>query len=273
MERVGSSSNSLQFTASIVVFKPNLDDLKLTLQSLSEELAGLSTVTYGITVIDNSPDPVLSGWLETNFPTLSIRLIEGHGNVGFGRAHNMALPLAGELHLVLNPDVQIRPGSLASAIHFMASHGDCALLTPRAFEPGGERQYLCKRFPAMFDLFLRGFAPGFLRRVFKTRLDRYEMRDIPDDVVFWNPPIVSGCFMLFRRDALERVRGFDERYFLYFEDFDLSLRARREGDIAYVSDVTIVHGGGHASHKGAWHIYQFCKSASTFYRTWGVKWV
>ena len=271
MAAIGAVGDPLQFTVSIVVFKPNLEDLRLTLQSLSAELSGLPAATYGIIIIDNSSDPALSPWLIINFPDLPIRLIAGHGNVGFGRAHNMVLPLIGALHLVLNPDVQIMPGSLASAIRFMDNHDNCALLTPRAFEPDGGRQYLCKRFPSIFDLFLRGFAPQFVRWMFKARLDRYEMRDIRDDAVFWNPPIVSGCFMLFRRDPFKHLQGFDESYFLYFEDFDLSLRAGREGDIAYVPDVTILHGGGHAGRKGPWHIYQFCKSASTFYRQWGFK--
>ena len=78
--------------------------------------------------------------------------------------------------------------------------------------------------------------------------------------VLWDPPIVSGCFMLFRTDVLQQLEGFDPRFFLYFEDFDISLRAGRVSRIAYVPQVKVVHHGGHASRKGWRHIWMFGRS-------------
>ena len=126
--------------------------------------------------------------------------------------------------------------------------------------------------PAVFDLFLRGFAPRWLRQRFAARLGRYEMRDVIGDQVVWDPPLVSGACMLFRTAVLREAGGFDPRFFLYFEDYDLSLRVARKTRIAYVPAVKVVHHGGHAARKGLRHIGLFVRGAATFFRLHGWKW-
>ncbi len=123
----------------------------------------------------------------------------------------------------------------------------------------GRRQYLCKRYPTVLDLALRGFAPAWLQRRLQTRLDRYELHEQAGDAVLWDPPIASGCFMLCRRAALEQVGGFRPDYFLYFEDFDLSLRLAAVTRLAYAPQVRIVHLGGHAARKGSAISVCFCE--------------
>ncbi|WP_018900912.1 glycosyltransferase [Rhizobium sp. 2MFCol3.1] len=255
----------------IVTFKPDLQILARTLESLRIATDNLTQVTSSVLIIDNSSTDVLSGWLRAQFPDFAITLKAGHGNVGFGRANNMALPYCGDFHLVLNPDVELSPESLVNAVAFMENNRNCGLLTPLVFGIDGQRQYLCKRFPSLLDLALRGFAPARIRKCFGVRLDRYEMREIRDDQVYWRPPIVSGCFMFFRGDVFRAAGGFDRDYFLYFEDFDLSLRVARMTEIAFVPSVQIVHGGGNAGGKGLWHIRQFLAAAATFYWKFGLK--
>jgi hypothetical protein len=77
--------------------------------------------------------------------------------------------------------------------------------------------------------------------------------------------------MVLRGDLYRQLGGFDPRFFLYFEDFDLSLRAGEIARTAYVPDVRIVHEGGHAARKGLGHIELFAKSAALFYRLHGLK--
>lgn len=262
--------NELLLSVCIVIYRPDWPVLGATLASLADEIRKMGAGT-SITIVDNSPVDQVSAWLKSTMPDLPVKIIAGHGNVGFGRGNNLALAEAGALHLVLNPDVVMEPGALARAIAFMESNPDCGLLTPGAFSPDGSRQYLCKRYPAILDLFLRGFAPAFIRALFRRRLDLYEMRDRIGDQIVWDPLIVSGCFMLFRGDVFKTLNGFDPRYMLYFEDFDISLRASEITRIAYVPDVRIIHGGGHAARKGAWHIWQFLRSAVTFYSSHGVR--
>jgi len=88
--------------------------------------------------------------------------------------------------------------------------------------------------------------------------------------VVWDVPLVSGCCMLFKGPVLSKVRGFSPDYFLYFEDYDISLRVAQTARTVYVPAVRITHFGGHAASKGWRHIQLFLRSALTFFRqhTW-----
>ena len=107
----------------------------------------------------------------------------------------------------------------------------------RATAPAGP-YYLCKRYPAIFDLFLRGFAPALLRRAVQappriaTRCATSSARTRRSDVI--GIPALSGAFMLVKRDAIDRTGGFDPKFFLYFEDFDWSVRLNLITKTAYV---------------------------------------
>ncbi|WP_025662177.1 glycosyltransferase [Rhizobium sp. IBUN] len=261
---------SASLSVGIVTYKPQWPVLEATLKSLKASLDH-AAINADVVLVDNSPVDDVSTWIRSSMPDFQMTVISGHGNVGFGRANNLTPKWNSPLHLVLNPDVEMDSAALQHAINFMMSNPACGLLTPAAFSPDGSRQYLCKRYPAIFDLFLRGFAPAFIRQFFAKRLDCYEMRDQIGEQPVWDPPIVSGCFMLFRGDVFRALKGFDPRYMLYFEDFDISLRASLITRIAYVPSVRIVHGGGNAGRKGAWHIWQFVRSAAKFYSTHGLK--
>ncbi|MBA8842467.1 hypothetical protein FHW02_000483 [Ochrobactrum sp. RH1CCR137] len=258
-------------TISIVTFNPDFDELKKTLGSLKSALNSLAPDTFSITIVDNSFSNEVASFLQYSFPELPVKLIQGQGNIGFGRAHNIAMQQMGEFHLILNPDIQLSPDAITNALAFMRAKENCGLLSPLAVWPNGQRQYLCKRYPAAVDLIIRGFAPNIIRSFFSVRLAQYEMQAETQSEVFWNPPIVSGCFMFFRSTILEKIGGFSDSFFLYFEDFDLSLRSRTIADTAYVPTVRVIHAGGYASKKGLWHIKVFIQSAMTFYRSHGFK--
>lgn len=269
-----------ELSVSLVVYRPDIAQLEATFASFARATdycgkAG-AAIRVKFVVVNNGPDEDFASIQELfernfgNYFDVDTRLISGQGNVGFGRGHNTALAEGiGSYHLVLNPDIELADNALFQALAFLEEHPDCGLLTPGAFWKDGSRQYLCKRYPTIVDLLLRGFAPAKLRKIFKQRLDRYEMRDLIDENIVWNPPIVSGCFMLFRGILLQRLRGFDPKYFLYFEDFDLSLRTARMTRVAYVPQVKIIHNGGHASRKGFQHIIMFVRSAVRFFGTHG----
>ncbi|MDG4555197.1 MAG: methyltransferase domain-containing protein [Candidatus Competibacter sp.] len=225
-------------------------------------------------LVDNGPG---SDWRESlrrlldaaDLPA-TVELLSGQGNVGYGAGHNLAFYRgAGEFHLVLNPDVLLEEDALSEGLAFLVAHPDAGLVAPAVWDGDGRRQYLCKRYPTVLDLALRGFAPAGLRRRFRNRLDRYELRDRIGDAVLWNPPIASGCFMLCRRTALERVGGFRPEYFLYFEDFDLSLRLAEVARLAYVPAVRVIHLGGHAARKGVRHVGLFLRAAVKFFNRYG----
>jgi GT2 family glycosyltransferase len=268
-------------STSVVVYHPDLPELLETLESLDQAVrrareAGLLAGAPVFLVDNGSSDPAaLDGVLArlaASAPALDVSLIRGQGNVGYGRGHNLGLGRArSEYHLILNPDVRLDPDALVEGLRFLARKPSVALLAPEVRGPDGERQYLCRRYPDLLTLVLRGFAPERVRQRFSRRLARYEMHDILGDRVVEDVPIASGCFMLARTAALRAIGGFSQDYFLYFEDYDLSLRLRGQSSIAYVPDVRIVHLGGGAARKGALHVRLFLESAWRFFRTHGWK--
>jgi GT2 family glycosyltransferase len=277
--------SSLQI--SIVTHRPDLKLLERCLRKLALAIgAGRedgAMRTVHLALIDNSEDRSIGdsvtrlGKLRFRDTGVHVTYLHGHANIGYGAAHNLVLHGTGsDYHLVLNPDVELAPDALAKAVRWLDAHPQVGALAPLVYGPDGKREYLCKRYPAIFDLFLRGFAPRLLQRMFRRRLDRYEMRDVmdvdpPRDVI--GIPALSGAFMLVKRFAIDKTGGFDPRFFLYFEDFDWSVRLNRITKTAYVPSVQIGHHGGGASRKGVHHIEFFMRSAWRFYRLHGWKWI
>jgi GT2 family glycosyltransferase len=276
-----SAQNSETFglSVSVVAFQPNMAQLLNTLASLHVACAALragSPMPVHLLVVDNGGLPDISPTLgEFRSHGIECTLIAGHGNVGYGRGHNLAIERAdSRYHLVLNPDINIEPQALSTALAFLDAYHDAGLLSPRIGDEAGHIQYLCRRYPTLLDLLVRGFFPASLRRFFARRLARYEMRDqINERDIVWDPPIVSGCFMLFRTEVLKKLGGFDSRYFLYFEDYDLSLRTHDMARVVYVPTVRVLHDGGGAARKGSAHIRMFAASTCKFFNRFGWKWI
>jgi GT2 family glycosyltransferase len=273
---------SPRLSVSVVVYRPDLEALHGTMTSLREALGRArerdALDSAAIWVVDNGSsreddvDRTVAAALEPVVPWLELRRLRGHGNVGFGRGHDLAIEQSrADYHLVLNPDVVLDPDAIVESLRYMGDHPNTGIVTPHVVDAGGQRQYLCKRRPSIFVLWLRGFAPAAVRERFRARLDHYEMRDLPEEEVSTGVPIASGCFMFARTRVLREVGGFTARYFLYFEDFDLSLRVGRMADIAYVPRVRIVHTGGDAARKGWAHRRMFIRSAFTFFSRNGWK--
>lgn len=263
----------LRLTISIVTYLPDQSSLTATLESLKNATTRLQNTTITIWLIDNSPPIHHPVWLNTMCEEYSAVLIQGQGNIGFGRAHNLILANIGDYHLILNPDVELAEDALNVALYFMDKHPECGLLTPFVSWPDGSQQFLCKRLPTVFDLFLRGFTPAFVQSWFQARLNHYEMRDVICKTTYWDPPMSSGCCMLFRKDVLQSLSGFDPCYFLYYEDSDISLRTSKISRTVYFPEMKIIHHGGHASRKGWRHIVMFIKSAAIFFNKYGWRWV
>ncbi|HEX6137437.1 MAG TPA: glycosyltransferase family 2 protein [Casimicrobiaceae bacterium] len=277
--------SSLQ--VSIVTYRPDLALLERTLDTLGIAIEAAQDErvlnTVHLALIDNSADRGIAervtelGRARFAGTTVHVMYLHGHANIGYGAAHNLVLHGTGaDYHLVLNPDAELAADALVNGIRWLDAHPDVGALAPAVIDAAGNRQYPCKRYPAIFDLWLRGFAPNALRRLFARRLARYEMREIadarpPGDAI--GVPIISGAFMLARRDAIDRTGGFDPRFFLYFEDFDWSVRLAEVARNAFVPSVTIVHHGGGAARKGWRHVRWFVASGVRFYAKHGWKWL
>ncbi|KMY84982.1 Glycosyl transferase, family 2 [Candidatus Paraburkholderia calva] len=266
-------------SVSLVVYRPSCPLLERTLSTLDialDRLAGPDRNARAFLYLVNNGTDERIDWADfADQPRLQTTVIEGQGNVGYGRGHNLAIErTSSRYHLILNPDIEVDTDAFVRAIAFLDAYPDIGLVTPMIVDEIEDQQYLCRRYPTILDLFVRGFLPAGVRCHFATRLARYEMRDvIGAEQVVMDPPIVSGCFMLFRTEVLKKLGGFDPRYFLYFEDYDLSLRTHDVARIAYVPSVRVLHHGGDAARKSFTHIKLFATSAFRFFNRFGWKWL
>lgn len=251
------------------VFLQAVNSLEMAVEhSIQNKL--FSKVT--LTVVDNGNDFDFLQTVMNGITCCEKIIIDSPDNIGFGRAHNLALKgCRSDIHLVLNPDAILQKDALTIGCSYLKEQSGTAMVTPFAQHPSGKRAYLCKRYPSVLDLLLRGPAPGWLKKIADKRLMRYECRDFSDFKVTRGVDIASGCYMLVRTDCFKKVSGFNEVYFLYFEDFELSLRISRFGTIDYLPQMRILHCGGNTYRKGLKHIGMFLLSALIFFNTNGWK--
>jgi len=272
-----------ELSVSIVLHNSSPELLRRGLASLDRAAAAaLQAGLLGrvaLTLIDNASEPDYRDALQRDLgarapgAAVAVDYQALPANRGFGAGHNVAMAgTPGEFHLVLNPDAELAEDALVQGVSRLRSDADVVLVSPLARRPDGRREFLCKRYPSVLVLLLRGFAPAGLRERFDRRLALYEMRDVCGGDRTADVEIASGCCMLVRTDALRAAGCFDEDFFLYFEDFDLSLRLGRQGRLLFDPAVQIVHHGGYAAAKGLRHIVLFLRSGVRFFNRHGWRW-
>ena len=274
----------ISFSAAVVCYNSSLHDLTKLFTSLFDSIEKLrhsfELSKIPIYLIDNSDENSLEiaslnlDEERIRFLDVELELLQGHGNIGYGSAHNLAIPkLNSHFHLLLNPDVVLEKEALITGISFLLENPEVDLASPYAEDGNGDKQYLCKRYPSVFTFIVRGGFPKFLKKIFAVRLANYEMHDLSEKEPSVDIPIASGCFMLLRSKSLIEIGGFDERYFLYFEDFDLSLRLGKKGKLAYLPAMRIQHAGGSAGSKGFNHFRMFARSGVRFFNAYGWRFI
>lgn len=201
---------------------------------------------------------------------LSVRIEEAPGNIGYGRGHNLAFDGArAKYHVICNPDIIFRGNPLRTLADYLDRNEDIGVLCPAVLNEDLTPQHLNKRLPTVLDLFLRRFLPRPLRALFRKRLDHYEMRDVPYDAIV-DVPFVSGAFLFCRSEALRRAGGFDPRYFLYFEDVDLSRAVRQAGfRTVCLPAASVVHLWGQAHRRSPFMVLTFVRNGIRYFNKWG----
>lgn len=251
-------------SASIVVYKTPYEILSRAIQSLQS-----SPLSVQIYIIDNSP----TDELKTVLSDCGIEYFFTGKNLGYGGAHNIAIQKSMEremkYHVVMNPDVAFDGDAIQILYEFMEQNQNAGLVMPQVRFPNGDLQYLCKKQPRPFDLITRRFLPGFLKSfLFHQRLISYEFRDRDYNSIM-EVPNLSGCFMFLRNSMLQNVGGFDERFFLYCEDTDLSLRIHKKYQTFYNPKAFITHYYQKKSYSDLRHLCYHVVSAVKFFNKWG----
>lgn len=228
--------------ASIVTFNNNLEVLETTIKTFL-----LTKLKVKLVILDNSlNDDIKSLSLKYN-----LEYITPDKNIGFGKAHNISIKKYTKhckYYLVLNPDIVLNEKTLITLKTFLDGHNSIGLTSPRILNTDGTLQRVHKRLPTFEIIFARRFLPNFLKKYFQHKIDFYEIKDY-DFTNHLHVPSVSGCFMLFRSSILEKLNGFDERYFMYFEDIDISRRSTELCDVVICTDSTVIHHWAKGSYK------------------------
>jgi GT2 family glycosyltransferase len=249
-------------TVSLVTYRHSLDQVRPVVEAVLR-----SSCVEKFFVVDNSGDGPLRGELAREFPSVEYIPL---ANPGFGAAHNAAMRRAQEggatIHAVVNPDIDFKPGTLETIESFFRENPDVGLVMPKTVNVDGSMQYNCRLLPTPFDMFGRRFLPKAwtARRRFV-----YEMRGVDHEKTF-DCGYLCGCFLVFRLACLKEVGMFDERFFMYPEDIDISRRvyASRWRSV-YCPKATVVHAHEAASYK-SWrmtrvHVWNMVK----YFNKWG----
>ena len=248
-------------TASIVAYKNPADILAQTIRSF------LSATQHSkLLILDNSPTDYLKYLADD--PRVSY--IFNGNNLGFGAAHNIALKQTlstSKYHLVLNPDVYFEPDVIGKLYAYMERAPEVGLVMPKVLYPDGRLQPLCKLLPSPKTLIARrflSFFSNFLRKENYT----YELHFTGYDKIV-NVPFLSGCFMFLRVETLQKVGLFDERFFLYTEDTDLSRRIHKLAKTVFFPETVIYHYYAKGPYKNWWLLIHNMRSAIKYFNKWG----
>ena len=223
----------------VVTYSPG-DTLAAFLDSVADAYAGPTDVV----VADNGST---DGSIELAAKRTGVRVLRTGGNLGFGTAANRGAAVVdrhAEFLLVANPDLILHPGSVDALVAAARRHPDGAVFGPAILTPDGELYPSARRLPTIW----LGAGHAVLGWVWPknpwTRQYRAENDRVDERAAGW----LSGSCLLIRRDVFEQVSGFDEHYFMYFEDVDLGLRVHRAGwQNVYVPEAVVTHIGGHAT--------------------------
>lgn len=254
----------MKLSASIVLYNTKIEDLKRVIDSYFAYQGEKQ-----LFLVDNSPFDELKN-IVAMYPNNEIHYIFNNANMGYGKAHNIAIRKSIEqnlpYHIILNPDIIIEKGALEKLTDYMEQHPEVGNIMPKIIYPDGELQYLCKLLPSPIDLILRRFIPV---KKWKDAINkRYELHSFGYDKIM-NVPNLSGCFMFLRTEALKQVGLFDENIFMYLEDIDLNRRIHSKYQTIYYPEATVIHEHQKESYKSKKLLKAHIKSAIYYFNKYG----
>ena len=207
----------------------------------------------------------------------SLAFIGNRGNPGYGRAVNQAVAALRRQGLTppylaaLNTDLAWTPGTFETLLAAMENDPQLMLAVPQLLSPEGEAQRLCKQNPTMLGLFSRRFVPDRFKPGWLHRYDRWYVMAEADYDHSFQVPYLSGCCMMIRASAFDAVGGFDEHFFLYLEDADLTRALGQLGRTLHWPAASVVHHWGRGNHR-SWRLTLVnFHSAWIYFRKWGLK--
>ncbi len=253
----------MKISASIVIYNTDSEWLNSSINSfLNSKIE--KKILY---LIDNSKEPLTD---EILIEKKEIIYIHTGKNLGFGSGHNIAIKKAidhkTDYHLILNPDVKFGDSVISQLIEILNTNLDIGIIAPKLLYEDGSEQKVCRLLPYPLDLFFRRFIP--LKKIkdkiiYRTQLMSYDYMTTADI------PILPGCFLLTRTSAIEKINGFDERFFMYMEDFDLCRRNLLFYRNVFYPSVSIIHKSGKESYVKLKLLLFHTISVIKYFNKWG----
>ena len=227
-----------------------------------------SDVGYAVVVNDyNLGEPV-----EQLFEGSDFFLIN-NDNPGYGRAVNQLVAMSENIApyiAVLNTDLSWQSGTFENLLAWLQEHPNVSLAVPQILDESGQLQKLCKQHPTVLSLLSRRFIPDWLKPAFLKRYDLWYVMAEQNYQKVFEVPYLSGCCMLIRIDAFRQVGGFDERYFLYLEDADITRMLAQEGLCVHLPIGSVVHSWGRGNYRNFGLVIVNLISAWHYFRKWGL---
>lgn len=228
-----------------------------------------SNIHFKIFVIDNNSEDNTVNLVKENYP--EVEILKTKKNIGFGRAHNLVLErIDSEFHLIVNPDVIITSQVICNLISYLKEHNEAVIVTPKILNPDGSIQSLPKKDPKLIYM-LAGKLEKYNHFFSKIR-KKYTMYN--EELSSQKPFCIdfcTGCFMMIRTKIFKKLKGFDDRFFMYLEDADLSRRARKYGKIMFLPTETVVHFWHRESSRKLKFFFIHLKSMLKYLLKWKIK--
>lgn len=213
-------------------------------RSLTAALGDSSSLDAEIIVVDNASGDGSAAAVRAAFPAVTV--VENPDNRFYSAANNQGFARArGRFVLVLNPDAEVRPGTLPAMVDALAARLDVGIASCRMLWPDGETQRNCCAARSYLSLLLDNTALGVVLSPLRARIRRREWYADWDRESEREVGVLPGSFLMARREVLETVGGFDERLRLYFAEDDWCARIRRHGHgVRYLAVGGVVHPEG-----------------------------
>ena len=239
----------------------NKDNISAALGSITDKTKGTELRIY---ICDNASTDGTPDIIEREFP--QVKVIRSSENKGFGAGHNSIIDmLDSDIHFIVNPDIMLTGDTVTEMCEFMRDNPDIVMAVPKLLYENGEEQFTPKLTPT-----LRYMLGGRLERfggVFRKWRREYTFadRNVTEvtDVGF-----CSGCFIVIRTDIFKKLGGFDERYFLYSEDADLTRMAQKYGRTVYAPQFSVIHLWERAYMKSNKYFFIQLSSMFKYFRKW-----
>jgi GT2 family glycosyltransferase len=248
-------------TFSIVLYNNKFEEINKVINSIT-----FYNQNYIIYLIDNSP----SDFLKDKFTDNNIHYHFCNKNIGFGAGHNIAINLSlnnkVKFHFIVNPDIYFEYDVITPMINFMSQSSEIALLMPKILNYDKTTQFLPKLLPRPIDIIIRKIK--FPKKYYISLINKYELRFIPENKIL-NIPIISGCFTLLNLDLVNKIGLYDDNFFMYFEDWDLSRRINKYYKTIYYPVVSVYHGYNSEANKNYKLFIIYIKSAIHYFNKWG----